>query len=183
MRSYSSWGSLNSGSLRNQGSLLKDILYIALFVIATFLAGKIKVKIGDVPITFQTLVVLLSGLILGPIKGVFSQIIYLIWQGFPLLAIGKGNSYVFSPIFEYGVGFILASFISGVVGQAYKRKNGLLLLFLGLLVADLSIYISVLLWPAELKHFGFFRMRFLPILVRDFLEILILVGVLWLVSI
>ena len=55
----------------------KDIFLILSFAVLTGISSKLIVEIGPVPITMQTLAVLLSGALLGKKRGTISQITYL----------------------------------------------------------------------------------------------------------
>lgn len=124
---------------------LKEIALILSFAFLTAIASKIKIEIGVVPITFQTFAVFLSGIILGSKKGALSQITYLILGllGFPFFSRGGGIYYLFSPTFGYIIGFIFASYISGLIKE-YKL-NFLSSLFI-LIFANITIYIFGLLY-------------------------------------
>ncbi|NLY84989.1 MAG: biotin transporter BioY, partial [Tissierellia bacterium] len=57
---------------------IREMTLVAMFAALTSIGAFISIPIGEVPITLQTLFVLLSGLILGPKLGALSQLIYLI---------------------------------------------------------------------------------------------------------
>ncbi|MDD5098502.1 MAG: biotin transporter BioY, partial [Candidatus Pacebacteria bacterium] len=67
-------------------SLMKDLVLIIAFAFLTGVSAKISFGIGIIPITMQTLVVLLSGVLLGSKRGALSQLMYLITgiAGIPL---------------------------------------------------------------------------------------------------
>ena len=55
----------------------KDITLISLFAAMTAIGAFISIPIGPVPLTLQTLFVLMSGFVLGPKKGALSQVVYI----------------------------------------------------------------------------------------------------------
>ena len=55
----------------------KDIFLVLSFAVLTGISSKLMVEIGAVPITMQTLTVLLSGALLGKKRAVGSQLTYL----------------------------------------------------------------------------------------------------------
>jgi len=59
---------------------LKGMVFSALFAAFTAAIASIKIPLGftPVPITFQTLAVLLSGTVLGPYYGALAMILYLL---------------------------------------------------------------------------------------------------------
>ena len=72
-----------------------------------------------VPFTLQTLVVLMSGLLLGPRYGPMSQMFYIAMGliGLPVFAGGTGGiHYIFMPTFGFLVGFIAVSWVAGLLG-------------------------------------------------------------------
>lgn len=131
--------------------LTKEIALILTFAILTGISAQLKIEIGPVPITLQTLAVLLSGILLGSIRGAFSQIVYLFGGliGLPWFSRGGGMIYIMSPSFGYILGFVLAAFIVGWLwerGFGRNFKTGILAMFL----ANILIYFPGLLWLAKL---------------------------------
>jgi len=80
---------------------------------------------GGVPITAQTLGVMLAGAILGPWLGTLSVAMFfvLVAAGLPLLAGGRGGVAVFvSPTGGYDIGWIVGAFVVGAIVHAGNRK-------------------------------------------------------------
>lgn len=71
----------------------KEIIITAMFTSLTSLGAYISIPLGEVPITLQTLFVLLSGLILGHKLGALSQLTYLILGliGLPIFSTFSGG--------------------------------------------------------------------------------------------
>lgn len=105
-----------------------DIARIAVFaaIIAVLgVPGAIPVFGGAVPITAQTLGVMLAGAILGPWLGALSVIVVeiLVLVGLPLLSGGHGGAGVFAgPTVGYLIGWIFGAFIIGAIIRADGRK-------------------------------------------------------------
>lgn len=120
-------------------SLIKDLALVLLFAFLTALSSELKLEIGVVPITMQTLFVLLSGAILGKKKGALSQALYLLAGivGVPWFARGGGLSYFLSPTFGYLLGFIPASYLVGLITEKKTFLNSLI----GLTAGTFSVYI------------------------------------------
>ena len=81
--------------------------------------------VGGVPITAQTLGVMLAGAVLGPWLGALSVsvLLALVAAGLPLLAGGRGGFGVFlGPTAGYALGWILGAFIVGLVVHAGGRR-------------------------------------------------------------
>lgn len=106
--------------------LAADIAECALFIALMVAAAFIKIPFPPVPLTFQTAVAVLSGLLLGAKKGAISMAIYCFMGliGIPVFANGGGIMYVASPTFGYIIGFIASAFVAGLIardGTSVKR--------------------------------------------------------------
>ncbi len=104
------------------------LLRIALLTVLTALSARLRIDLPNnpVPITAQTLVVLLAGAALGPIDGALSQIAYvgLIALGAPLDTRGLGPAVFFSPTAGYLLGFIPGAFVAGLGSMGNIGNNG-----------------------------------------------------------
>lgn len=79
-----------------------------------------------VPITLQTLGVMLAGLVLGPWAGAASVLLLhaLVAMGLPLLAGGKGGLGVFAgPTVGYLVGWVVGAAVVGLVFRALRGRT------------------------------------------------------------
>lgn len=124
-------------------------LFSALIIIGTFIA----VPIGGVPLTLQTFVIVLISLLLGPIYGTLSILLYilLIIIGMPVASGGRGGiQVILGPTGGFIIGFILTSIIAGIGSKFINldsNKSIVLLSFISI-VAILSVYIIGLPWYA-----------------------------------
>lgn len=78
---------------------------------------------GGVPITVQSLGVMLAGVMLGPVRGALAVLLFLfvVALGAPLLAGGRGGIGVFyAPSVGFLIGFPVAAFVCGVMMQALR---------------------------------------------------------------
>jgi biotin transporter BioY len=152
---------------------IRDAIFVFSFSILTGILAKLKIEIGPVPITFQTLAVLLSGAILGTKRGALSQIIYLLYGilGIPWFARGGGISYIFSPTFGYLLGFVFCAFLVGFLFErnlAKDFKSSVLIMILG----NLILYLPGLLWLGKFVGFeNVLKVGFYPFLIGDLLKI------------
>ncbi len=152
--------------------IAKDIALIVLFSILTGLAANIKIEIGAVPITMQTLVVLLSGVLLGSKKGAISQITYLCYglAGLGWFAHGGGLAYIASPTFGYVIGFILAAYLAGLIKE--KNINNPIAIFSILVIANWSMYLPGLLWLSRfVESSKLLAIGFYPFIIGDLIKI------------
>ena len=95
-----------------KGSLARNLFLSLGFAIVTALSAQIRIviPISPVPITGQTFVVLLAGLVLGSTFGAVSMLMYLFigMSGLPFFSAGvAGLAILKSPTIGYIVGFFL----------------------------------------------------------------------------
>jgi len=154
------------------------IIGVITFVVLTSLGAFVRIPLPftPVPITLQTLFVLLSGLFLGSL-GVISQIIYVLLgiAGFPIFSGGgSGLFYLFGPTAGYIFGFIFATFF---LGKFIKQiKVNLFSLLVILCLADLIILSCGIFWLKIILGLPFKKLLFtgfMPFIPGDFLKILV----------
>lgn len=123
-----------------------------------------------VPITAQTLAVLLIGGLLGPRRGALSVLAYLAAGagGLPIFAHGGGPAYLFGPTGGYLLGFVPAAYLAGAL---IERGRGRLL---ALLVADAVVFAFGLAWLALYVPLGALPLAgLLPFLPGEAIKILL----------
>jgi len=107
---------------------IRQMTLVAMFAALTSIGAFISIPLGEVPITLQTLFVLLSGLILGPKLGGLSQLIYLILGliGLPIFAgFTGGLQTVMKPSFGFLIGFVFAAYLVGKIAYLKKESSAL----------------------------------------------------------
>lgn len=94
-----------------------DIAECAMFIVLMAAATYIQIPFPPVPLTFQTVVSVLAGLLLGWKKGVAAMSVYCFMGlvGLPVFTGGGGFAYVFKPSFGYVIGFIAAAGVGGLI--------------------------------------------------------------------
>lgn len=109
---------------------VKKLAYIALFTALIVVGGFVRIPVGTIPITLQTLFVLLGASLCGKTVGVLSAVVYLIIGliGVPIFSAGGGIFYVLQPTFGYLLGFVLAGLIAGVPKKGFWSRLGFNLL-------------------------------------------------------
>lgn len=126
--------------------------------------------IGPVPMTLQTLAVLLIGVMLGSFRGAGSVIAYLVAGQFlpGLFANPAGLS---GPTGGYLIGFVFSAWLVGMFferGWARKRIT----ILLGLIIGLMPIYIIGLAWLAVFIPVGMvFKVGLLPFLPGEVLKV------------
>jgi biotin transport system substrate-specific component len=95
----------------------KEMTLIAMFTVLAIVGGKISFQFMVVPLTFQVIVALLTGIVLGAKMAFISQLLYLFMGliGLPVFARGGGITYVFQMSFGYLVGFVGAAWLVGLL--------------------------------------------------------------------
>ncbi len=147
----------------SSNQLVKKIFLAFIGSILLAISSKIKIPFYPVPMTMQTFVVVLIGMLYGWKLGVFTVALYLFEGaiGLPVFAgtpeKGIGLIYFTGPTMGYLMGFLLAVFISGYFYPKIKTSEqnvenllGKLIIsvkFFMLFVASmLSIYILGIIW-------------------------------------
>jgi len=156
---------------------LKDIVLVLGFTLLTAIFAKVKVEVGPVPITGQTFIVLLAGVLLGSKRAAFSQIFYLLGGvlGIPWFARGGGISYLTSPTFGYIIGFAAAAFFVGFLvergwGNRFEKAMGTMI------IGNFLIYLPGLLWLSRFVGWEkVLSVGFYPFIVGDIIKSLLVV--------
>ena len=147
----------------SSSQMVKTIFLAFIGSILLAISSKIKIPFYPVPMTMQTFVVVLIGLLYGWKLGVFTVALYLFEGaiGLPVFAgtpeKGIGLVYFTGPTMGYLMGFLLAVFISGYFfpkiknsGQNVGSLFGKLIisakLFMLFVASMLSIYILGIIW-------------------------------------
>lgn len=132
-----------SGNGRLDATSLARVAVFAAIIAVLGLPGSFSVA-GGVPITLQTLGVMITGAILGPRLGALSLSVFmaLVALGLPLLAGGRGGIGVFlGPSAGYLFGWIIGAFVIGLIVHAGGRKRVMWRTFIAMIVGGiLAIY-------------------------------------------
>jgi biotin transport system substrate-specific component len=135
-------------------SIAKHILGMGLFILLTALGAFVRVYLPftPVPITLQTLFVLLAGAYLGSAWGAGAMGLYLLIGicGLPVFAgTTHGLIYLLGPTGGYLMGFVVAAWITGSMIGSKSNPSWLRILFT-LTFASLAIYVlgitQLMLW-------------------------------------
>ncbi|NCU26622.1 biotin transporter BioY [Candidatus Nomurabacteria bacterium] len=103
----------------------RDIAFISVFTALLAAGAYIRIPFPVVPLTLQTLFVLIAAMFLGPVRSAISVSVYLLMglAGLPVFTSGGGIFYVFSPTFGYLIGFIPSALLMGWIYQHIGRKT------------------------------------------------------------
>ena len=94
----------------------RDLTQISIFAALTFVSGFLSIPVGPVPITLQTLLVLLTGFFLRPKAAFFAQSVHLLLK----LLLGGFQS-LLSPSFGFVFGFVAAATL---ISYLVHKKEG-----------------------------------------------------------
>ena len=100
--------------------VVMDIVLVAAGAALTAIAAQVQVPLWPVPVTGQTLAVLLVGSSLGALRGTLSMVLYAVlgMVGLPVFSdAASGMGVVLGPTGGYIVGFIFAAAFTGWIAQ------------------------------------------------------------------
>ncbi len=127
-----------------------DLVLVAAGAALTAIAAQIAVPLWPVPITGQTLAVLLVGLTLGAVRGGLSMVLYAVLGivGLPVFSdSSSGWNVIAGPTGGYIIGFIFSAVLTGWLAQlAWDRK--LLRSFIATLAGTMITFAIGLPWLA-----------------------------------
>lgn len=133
----------------------RDLARIALFAAITAVLGlapPIAVPGLPVPVTAQTLGVMLAGAILGPRRGGLSQLAFLVLvaAGLPLLAGGRGGlGVLLGPTGGFALGFPVGAVVIGLMTRGWHEGGSVVRMAVAVLVGGVgAVYALGIPWLA-----------------------------------
>ena len=174
MNTYSSNKSLVSSLF---GKKTNDFVYVLLTsIIGSLLltiSSKVQIPLTPVPVTLQTLVLLVMSMFLGWRGAVGATSLYLLQGAFglPVFAHGGGIIILFGPTGGYLFGFLIASIVVGFLAERGWDKS-VVLTFISMTFGTLIIYLFGLIWLSYLKDLNTALIfGLLPFITPDILKI------------
>jgi biotin transport system substrate-specific component len=160
-----------------QSKIIKNVFIALIGTVLLAISSKIKIPFYPIPMTMQTLVVLLLGITLGWKLGVATVALYLfegiiglpVFSGTPEK--GLGIVYFSGPTMGYLIGFLFTVYFAG----SFKFSKNLLIKFLQLLFSTSFIYIFGIAWLGTLIGWEkpLFQLGVQPFLLAELFKILI----------
>lgn len=141
---------------RDKKLIAADIAECAVFVVLMVAAAFIQIPFPLVPLTFQTVISVLSGLLLGWKKGIISMSVYCFTGliGLPVFSAGGGIYYVLKPSFGYILGFIASAFVGGIIaGKRNLPLRRYIAAAIAAFMADYAVGIPYCMVAAKLLNF------------------------------
>ena len=166
--------------LQPEKSIPQKARDIAIVISASWLLAisaqfSFNLPFSPVPVTGQTLAVLLIGSLLGKNRGAAAVGLYLLQgaAGLPVFAGGKyGFITLVGPTGGYLIGFIAAAYIVGILAELRYDKSLIYTVF-SMLIGNLVIYIFGLFWLVQfVRESSALQLGLFPFLVGDFVKIL-----------
>lgn len=161
-----------------KSSLLYDVALVAggSLLIALVAQVAIPLPFSPVPITGQTLAVLLTGAVLGSRRGSLSLLLYLVQgaAGLPVFAgWTAGPARLMGPTGGYIVGFVAGALVTGLLAErGWDRRAGTA--FAAMLLGNAAIYAIGLPWLACFTGPGrALALGLLPFIAGDLLKLAI----------
>lgn len=170
------------------GRTARRVIAVTAFVVATALAAQVRVPIPltPVPLTLQTVLVLLSGALLGARLGAVSQLAYLGLgvAGVPVFAGGAfGLAYLLGPTGGYLLAFPAAAFLVGTLARPGQRRGMVdaLRLVAALAAGSLVILVSGAAWLTALTGdlAGAVTLGIMPFLMGDVIKVSLAALIAW----
>ena len=160
-----------------QSKMVKSLFFALIGTIFLAISSKIKIPFYPVPMTMQTLVVLIIGIGFGWKLGVLTISLYLFegMIGLPVFSgtpeKGIGLVYFTGPTMGYLIGFIIAVFLSG----KFNFDENIITNFFKLLFAVSFIYILGILWLGQLIGWDkpVFKLGAQPFLLAELFKVLL----------
>ena len=164
------------------GALARDVALVIGAAVLTGVVAQISIPLPftPVPVTLQTLTVLLAGAALGPIRGGLSMLLYLVAGVAGVPWFSQQESGWALATFGYIIGFVVAATFVGALAQRGADRTVLGAAFL-MILGNLVIYVVGVSWLASwlavdlptALEFGAW-----PFLIGDALKIVLAAGLL-----
>lgn len=163
-----------------QSTNLKPLVFAALFAALTAAVAPFKIPLGftPVPITLQTLVVLMSGAMLGPHYGALAMILYVVVGalGLPVFAGGgSGIGAILGPTGGYLISYFIAAYAIGKALQLRKQPKYLDYV-VAMIAGTIIIYVLGAAWGMVVTGLGVAAIIggwVLPFIIGDTIKLLI----------
>lgn len=160
----------------------KEITLTAIMITILIICSQLSIPIGPVPITLQTLSVLMIGYLLTPKMAVLATSLYLFMglAGFPIFsAFSGGIQAILMPSFGFILGFIPASYVHAKYLEKYSTSEIKHLMISGLLNFSITYLIGLTYMTGILNFYldshltltGILMAGFIPFIPGDILKL------------
>lgn len=162
----------------------QDLAYIAVFTAVIIVLGFVSIPVGaaGVPVVMQNAACILAALVLGPKRGTYTVLLFLlIGLALPVLAGGRTVVYALgSPTVGYLFGYIASALVAGLIAYRVSSKNSFLTYALLLLAGFVGLFLQYFfgvfgLMARANMTFGAAWAAQLPFVIPDAAKILVIV--------
>lgn len=151
-----------ASAVRDSASITRNMALAGMMAAVLAVCSWVAVPLYPVPITLQTLAVLMTGGLLGRLWGPLSVVVYLLLglAGLPVFSnFTAGPGVLLGPLGGYLFGFVAAAALMGIAGdvaraRGYGGRRSLAVLAVGALGASCIIYMVGLPWLMTVTHMG-----------------------------
>ncbi|MGB5708876.1 MAG: biotin transporter BioY [Arenicellales bacterium] len=160
--------------------MLRNVLLVVAGSVLLFVSAKIKVPFYPVPLSMQTFVVLMLGMVYGWKLGAATILLYLAEGAFGLPVFsgtperGIGIAYMVGPTGGYLLGFLFAAIVVGWMAERGWGRN-VITTFGAMITGNLLIYALGLLWLGSVVGWDkpVLAYGLTPFLLGDLLKIIV----------
>jgi len=163
---------------RETSRILIKISFTALFAALTAAGAFIVIPVGPVPIVLQNIFAVLSGLILGPVRGGAALGLYLLagLLGLPVFAGGTGGiSHFAGPTGGFLIGYLLAAITAGLISGRLNRniQTPIWRIITAVIAGLLIVYVPGVTWLKFSRNLSWVKAimaGFVPFIIGDTLK-------------
>lgn len=162
--------------LPNQSRLIRDSLLVLIGIIFLSLSAQLVIPLQPVPLTFQSAMVVMLGMLYGSRLGAFSVLGYLILGGIglPLFAGLSGGLGVFTGATAgYLFGFLPAAIVGGFLAEKGFAKNILSAFLSAILSVSIIFFFGLLVLAKFVGWQHAFDFGLAPFVVTEPLKLLV----------
>lgn len=160
-----------------KGLTTKTMILASLFGALSYISGLFRVPIGPVPVTLQTAVIILAGLLLPSSAAFFSQVIHFLL----LFLLSGGTALFLAPSFGFIIGFMVAAPMLALLShrRTHWWQLGVIALIGEVLFYAVGIpymaYILLSVKGMTLDLMGLLNIGLIPFIVPDVVKLVIAV--------
>ena len=134
-----------------QKTMVGRVVLVLAGTVLLAISAKVQIPFLPVPVTMQTFVVLVLGIVYGSRLGFITGILYLAEGaiGLPVFAKGAGVAYLLGPTGGYLVGFALAMYVVGLFAERQLARTYIQVILV-MLVGEAIIFVLGVGWLATM---------------------------------
>ena len=166
---------------------MRKSIISAVFAALICAGWMMAIPVGPIPIVLQNALAVLAGLLLGPLFGGLSVLLFLLAGavGLPVFSGGNGGFAVFAgPTGGFLVGYLAAAIVGGFIMKFYREEQqwpfACGIIAVAGLLSFLSIYVFGLLWFKHALNLSWqrtFLKGFVPFILPDLIKLVIVVPI------